>query len=79
MKVSRQKRAAWAKKLEGLASAKDKAIEDELVGIYEARQDGLSQADVAYMIGGVSPTGIKAKEDKGREIYERRKGGSGTS
>lgn len=79
MKVSRQKRKAWEKKLGALASAKEKAIEDELVGIYEAREDGLSQADVAYMIGGVSPTGIKAKEDKGREIFERRKGGSGGS
>ncbi|MFG3718236.1 hypothetical protein ACGF8D_10610 [Streptomyces massasporeus] len=79
MKVSRQKRAAWAKKLEALSEAAEKAQEDLLVGIYQAREDGLSQADVAYNIGGVSPTGIKAKEEKGREIYERRKGGSSTS
>lgn len=79
MAVSRQVRKAWGRKLEALAEAKVKAVEDELVGIYLARQDGLSQADVAYSVGGVSPTGIRAKEDKGREIFERRKGGSGSS
>lgn len=79
MAVSRQTRKVWGSKLEKLAEAAEKAAEDLLVGIYQAREAGLSQADVAYSIGGVSPTGIRAKEEKGREIYERRKGGSGSS
>ncbi|NJP50110.1 hypothetical protein HCJ93_08500 [Streptomyces sp. SBST2-5] len=79
MAVSRQMRKAWGSKLETLTEKAQKAREDLLVGIYQARQAGLSQADVAYSIGGVSPTGIKAKEEKGREIYERRKGGSSPS
>jgi hypothetical protein len=74
--VSRQTRKTWGSRLEQLAEKAERAQEDLLVGIYEARQAGLSQADVAYSIGGLSPTGIRAKEEKGREILERRKGGS---
>lgn len=76
MAVDRRVKKAWGSKLEKLALEAEKAQEDLLVGIYEARQAGLSQADVAYSVGGVSPTGIKAKEDKAKAILERRKGGS---
>lgn len=79
MAVSRQTRKAWGSKLEKLTEAAQKAQEDLFVGIYQAREAGLSQADIAYAIGGVSPTGIKAKEDKGAAILAQRKGGSGPS
>lgn len=54
--------------------AKQKADEALLVGIYEARQGGVPQADVARAVGDKSGSGIKPKEIKGREIYERRRG-----
>jgi hypothetical protein len=41
-----------------------------MVAIYEATEDGLSQADTAYAIGDKSPTTIKAKALKGRAIKE---------
>lgn len=76
MAVDRRTRNLWGSKLEKLDDAAIKAQEDLLVGIYEATQAGLSQADIAYSIGGVSPTGIKAKMEKGKAILGRRKGGS---
>ncbi|MFF6988385.1 hypothetical protein [Streptomyces sp. NPDC010273] len=79
MSASRQMRKSWGSKLEKLTEAAEQAQEDLLVGIYEARQAGLSQADVAYNIGGVSPTGIKSKEEKGKAILARRRGSKGGS
>ncbi|MFF4020021.1 hypothetical protein [Streptomyces sp. NPDC001843] len=76
MTASRQKRNAWLKKLAGLADGADKAQEDLLMGIYQARQDGVSYADVAYGIGDKSPSGIPAKVEKGRAVLEKRKGGT---
>lgn len=75
MTVSRATKKNWGTKLEKLDEAAQRAAEDLLVGIYEARQAGLSQADVAYNVGGISPTGIRAKEEKGKEILDARKGG----
>lgn len=65
----------WQRKLEQLAKQVRRAQEDLLVGIYEARQDRVSQADVAAFIGDRAKSGIKAKEDKGRAIKEKRKRG----
>ncbi|CAL9370159.1 hypothetical protein [Streptomyces sp. enrichment culture] len=76
--ISRQKKRAWEDRLAKLTRAAQAAQDAVFVAIYEARQDGLSQADVAYMLGGVHPTGIKAKEEKGRAIRERRRGGNPT-
>lgn len=75
MTVSRQTKKAWGKKLEDLSDAVAKATEELLVGIYDAREAGLSQRDVAYHVDKLSPTGVKAKEDKGRAIKEKRKRG----
>jgi hypothetical protein len=75
MTVSRQTKSAWLKKLTSLADGLDRAQEDLLVGIYQAREDGLSQADVAYMVSDRSSSGIAAKAAKGKEILERRKRG----
>ena len=75
MSASRQMKRAWEDKLGKLCDELREAQEALLVGIYKARQDGLSQADVAYMAEGVSPSGVAAKEAKGREIYERRRRG----
>lgn len=74
MTVSRQTKKAWERKLERLAEGVDTAQEDLLVGIHEARRAGLSQADIAYMVGGVSSSGVKAKEEKGAAILAERKG-----
>ena len=79
MPVSRQVRKSWVSKLEKLAEEAERAQEDLLVGILQAREAGVSQADVAYGVGGVSPTGIKAKEEKGKAILERRRGSRGGS
>ena len=49
------------------------AEEDWLVLIVQAREAGLSQADVAYMAEGIQPSGVKAKEVKGRAVLEKRK------
>lgn len=75
--MDRRTRNQWGSKLEKLSLAVETAQEELLVGIYEARQAGMSQADVAYNVGGVSPTGIRAKEDKGKEILEARRGSKG--
>lgn len=71
--ASKQKRRAWETRLSKLSEAAQKAAEDVLVGIYEARLDGLTQADIAYMVGGVSPSGIQAKASKGEKILMERK------
>jgi hypothetical protein len=77
--ASPQKKRSWEDKFKRLTTASQKAQEAVLVAIYEARQDGLSQADVAYMIGDRSPSGVGPKEAKGKEIFERRRRGSKSS
>lgn len=79
MAVSRQARKAWEKKFDSVNEARDKASDDWHVLIHEAREAGLSQSDVAYMAVDVSPSGVKAKEDQGRAILERRRGSKGGS
>lgn len=73
MSVTPGKRAGWAKKFARLTAASKAAQEAELVGIHEAVQDGMTQADIAYMIGGVSPSCIAGRAAKGRAILEGRK------
>ncbi|MFJ2176433.1 hypothetical protein ACIOHE_26520 [Streptomyces sp. NPDC087851] len=74
---TRQQKRTWAARLAQRVHAAKKAADDVLVDIYEARQDGLTQADIAYMIGGVSPSGIAAKAAKGEKIaLERKQKGS---
>jgi hypothetical protein len=72
--VSQQKKRAWEQKFQRLTKAAQKATEDVLVGVHEARQDGLTQADIAYMIGDASASGIAAKDSRGKKILEARKG-----
>lgn len=76
MSASPQKRRAWERKLGKLTQTAHRAAEDVLVGIYQARQDGLTQADIAYMIGGVSPSVVGPKVAKGEKILAERKGES---
>ncbi|KUJ70826.1 hypothetical protein ACZ90_00465 [Streptomyces albus subsp. albus] len=54
--------------------AAQKAADDVLVGVHEARLDGLTQADIAYMIGDRSPSGIATKDAKGKKILLERRG-----
>jgi hypothetical protein len=75
--VPRATKKSWGAKLEKLAEDAKRAQEDLLVGIYQARQAGLSQADVAYNVGGISPTGVRPKEEKGKAIFEARRGKRG--
>lgn len=72
MSASRQKKRVWEKRFERINLMRAQAERDWLVMICEARRDGLSQADVAYMAEGVSPSGVKAKEEKGAEILQER-------
>lgn len=74
MSASRQKKRAWASKFEKLVLAAEKANDDVLVAMHEAVQDELTQADIAYMVGGVSPSGVKAKAQKGAAILRARTG-----
>lgn len=74
MRVTPQKRKAWEQKLGRLTRTAQRAADDVLVGMYEARQDGLTQADIAYMVGGVSPSSVQPRADKGEKILMERKG-----
>lgn len=73
MSVTPNKRAALTKKFSRLLAAETAAREAVLIAVYEAAEDGLSQADTAHMLGGVSPSIIKAKAAKGKAILEGRK------
>jgi hypothetical protein len=70
--ISRQRKRGWEARLGKLADAAQTAAEDVLVGIHEAVEDGLSQADIAYMVGGISPSGVRAKALKGQAIKKAR-------
>lgn len=74
MTASRQTKKAWGSKLEKLEELAKRAQEDLLVGIYQSRQAGLSQEDVAYNLESCSASGVKAKEEKGKAILAARKG-----
>jgi hypothetical protein len=67
-----QLRGTWAKKLARLVKAEKRASEDVLVAIYEATEAGLTQADVAYMIGDASSSGVRPKAVKGAKIVQER-------
>jgi hypothetical protein len=73
--LSQQQRRVWSQRLSKLSRAAQRAQDDLLAGIYEARTDGLPQADVASAVDALSPSGVKAKEAKGKEIFERRRRG----
>lgn len=73
MSASSAKRRAWERKFTGLTKAAEKAADDLLVAVYEATEDGLSQADIAYMVGDRSQSGIKAKATKGEKILKERR------
>lgn len=79
MTVPRQTKRAWEDKLGKLVQDEIKAAEAKLVAIYQAREEGLSASDVAYMIGDRSSSGIAAKAEKGQAILERRRGSRGGS
>lgn len=73
MSVTPQQRALWTKRLLRLTEAARRAQDDVLVAIHEATVGGVSQADIAYMIGARAPSGIKAKAGKGKAIAEARR------
>lgn len=73
MKVTPQRRKAWAQKFKRLTGTAQRAADDVLVAVHEARQEGLTQADIAFMIGDASPSGIAAKDAKGAKILKERK------
>lgn len=68
-----QHRAVWTKRLMALADDARRADEALLIGIHDAVEAGMVQADIAYAIGDKSPTGIKAKADKGAALLEAKK------
>ncbi|MFK4187243.1 hypothetical protein ACI2L4_25010 [Streptomyces sparsogenes] len=72
--VPRTKRRAWERTFERLLQAEETAQSNTLAAVYQARQDGLTQADIAYMLGGISPSGIAAKEAKGKKILLEKEG-----
>lgn len=73
MTASRQKIKAWDAKLADLAAAAQKAQEDILVGLYQAREEGLSFADLARGLGFSSASSVPTKVEQGRKILEERK------
>lgn len=72
MSVTGQARSAQTRKLRRLVAAEKRSADDVLVGIYEAREAGLTLADIAYMVGGASQSTITAKADKGQKIAQER-------
>lgn len=73
--VPRQKRRVWERRFSQLLKAEARAQDNTLAAVYLARQDGLTQADIAYMLGGVAPSGIAAKEAKGKKVLLDRRDG----
>lgn len=73
MSVAGPARNLWKRKLERLSAAHRAAQEDLLVAIHEAKEAGISQRDLAHMVGDKSGSGISAKAAKGRAIKEARK------
>lgn len=73
MSVTPQMRGTWTTKLGRLSKAAQRAQEDLLVAVYEATETGVSQSDIAHMLGGVSPSSVAGKRDKGKAIKEARK------
>lgn len=73
MSITPQLRGTWKASLRRQSSAAQRAQDDLLVGIYEATETGVTQADIADAVGDSSPSGIKAKAAKGKKILEARK------
>lgn len=71
-KVSIRRLRLLRTEAEELTDAKMKAEEAILVFIYEAKQEGASNAAVAAMFPRVSASGIAAKAEQGKEILERK-------
>lgn len=63
------------RRLDALDAARVKAQEDWLVGISEAYEDGLSQADISYILGNTHATSVGKYRRLGDEIREQRRGG----
>lgn len=73
-------RKAWEERFADLVPAAQTAAEDVLIGVYRAKKDRLSHAEIARMIGQKSASGIPAMAAKGEAILERRrKRGSSSS
>jgi len=67
-------RRAWSNRLAKLAKDQLAAQENLLVGIFLARQDGVTQQLIADSVPGVSASGVSAKARKGEQILRARKG-----
>jgi len=74
MSAPASKKRFWKGKFAKLLAAAKKADEAVLVAVHQARQDGLSQADVGGMIG-MHPTVIASRDAKGEAILKARKDG----
>lgn len=72
-RVSRARMRQWQKRFTGLLDNEAQIEEDILVSVYEATQEGLSQANIAGMLF-TSPSSIAPKAAKGEAILKERKG-----
>lgn len=70
--VDRATRRKWHLKLEKAVIACEMADQDLHILIAEAADAGITQADIAYSIGGVSPSSIRAKINKGIALIKAR-------
>lgn len=72
-RVPRARMRQWQKRFQTLLDNQAQIEEDILVSVYEATQEGLSQANIAGMIF-ISPSSIAGKAAKGEKILAERKG-----
>lgn len=75
-RTSRTTKRKWERKFDVLEAARIRAHEDYLVGIAEACEDGLTQSDIAYILGNVHASSVGKYRDLGNEIREQRRSGS---
>ena len=73
MSISPSQRGQLVKKFKRLTAAQQAAEEAVLVAIHEAVEAGATLADIAFMVGDKSSSGIRPKADKGKAIIESRK------
>lgn len=62
-------RRRWAKKFDVLLEAQEKARENYLIAIFQAREEGVSQAVIAGLAG-ISPDSIHKRAAEGEAILK---------
>lgn len=73
VRATKVKRRLWEKRITALELAKVKAEEDWLIAIAEGGEDGLTNYDLAYVIGNVHSTTAGSYRRLGEQARDRRR------